>query len=266
MDSIWLPHGGRVESYVFLGALFVFAVLETFRPLRSSVLSTPRRWLNHGILLALNTVLNVILFRGGAVVFSGLISANGYGFLNHFALPYSLRFAIGFAAVDLVHYASHYIYHRIPLLWRIHRVHHADPEFDVTTGFRFHPAEALLTQGVNFALIALLGPPPLAVLAAETASLFQDVFEHANIEVPAPLDRFLRMFLTTPNMHRIHHSVLIAEQSRNFGTILPWWDHLFGTYAQTPSLGLKEMETGLEGYPKDQSASIRRTLAMPFTL
>ncbi len=264
MDSIWLSHGGRLESSVFLGALFAFAVLETFRPLRASMLSTTRRWLNHGFLLALNTGLNVVLFRGGAVVFSGFVSASGYGLLNHFASPYAARFVIGFAAVDLVHYASHCVYHRIPWLWRIHRVHHADSDFDVTTGFRFHPAEALLTQSVNFALIALLGPPPLAVLAAETATLFQDVFEHANIEVPARLDRFLRMFLTTPNMHRIHHSVLVAEQSRNFGTILPWWDRLFGTYAQQPSVGLKEMETGLEGYPKDQSASVRRTLAMPF--
>jgi sterol desaturase/sphingolipid hydroxylase (fatty acid hydroxylase superfamily) len=255
---------GRLESYIFLGALFSFALVETFRPLRPPQLSTPRRWLNHTVLLALNTVLSVLLFRGGLVVFASLMAAGGHGLLNHFASFYALRFAVGFFAVDLVHYASHYTYHQIPFLWRFHQVHHADPEFDVTTGFRFHPAEALLTQSCNFALIALLGPPALAVLAAEAATLFQDIFEHANIEVPPRLDRFLRWFLTTPNMHRIHHSVQRSGQDRNFGTILPWWDRLFGTYAQ-PSIELKRMETGLEGYPAPQSASIGRTLAMPFT-
>lgn len=252
-----------MESYVFLGALCTFALIETFIPLRLAKVSTPRRWLNHGILLALNTGLNLILFRGGAIVFAAIVSEHGYGLLNHFATPYIIRFAVGFAAVDLVHYASHYTYHQIPWLWRIHRVHHADPEFDVTTGFRFHPIEALLTQGCNFALIAALGPPAMAVLVAEAATLFQDVFEHANVEIPPRLDLFLRIFLSTPNMHRIHHSVLIPEQNRNFGTIFTWWDRLFGTYARQPSTSLKQMQTGLADYPGARSTSILETLKMP---
>ncbi len=263
MDSTWLSSGGRLESYVFLGALFVFAAIETVRPLRASKLATHRRWLNHGVLLSLNTVLNVVLFRGGTIVFAILISHKGYGLLNRFEGFYALRFLIGFAAVDLSHYTSHYIYHRVPFLWRIHRVHHTDPEFDITTGFRFHPFEAVLTQSCNFALIALLGPPPLAVLAAEAVTLFQDIFEHANVEVPARLDRILRLFLVSPNMHRIHHSVLIGEQNRNFGTIFPWWDRLFRTYASHPSVELEKMETGLDGYPGLESISIRHTLSMP---
>ncbi len=264
MDSTWLPQGGRVESSVFLGALFFFALIETFVPLVAARLSTPRRWLNHGILLTINTGLALLVFRGGAVVFSALVRASGYGLLTHFDVPYPLSFLIGFAAVDLVHYGSHYTYHRIPLLWRIHRVHHADAEFDVTTGFRFHPMEALLTQACNFAMIAVLAPPPLAVLAAEAATFFQDIFEHANIELPASLDRVLRLFINTPNMHRIHHSVLVEEQNRNFGTVLSWWDRLFGTYAPKSSGGLGETEVGLAGYPPKQSTSVLRTLAMPF--
>src|SRR5271165_2155142 len=146
MDSAWLSAGGRVESYVLLGATFVFAIVETFRPLREAKLSIPRRWLNHGVLLALNTALNVVLFRGGTVVFATVIARNGYGLLHRFAPPYAVAFAGGFLSLDLVHYATHYVYHRIPWLWRIHRVHHTDPDFDITTGFRFHPFEAVLTQ------------------------------------------------------------------------------------------------------------------------
>jgi len=253
-----------MESYVFLGALLSFALIETFRPLRNPKLSTPGRWLNHGVLLALNTALTTVLFRGGAIVFAIFIGAKGYGLLNRFAPPYAIRFAVGFVAADLLHYASHYVYHQIPLLWRIHRVHHTDPEFDVTTGFRFHPFESLLTQALNFAMIALLGPPALAILAAEVVTLFQDIFEHTNAEVPRGLDRILRIVLITPNMHRVHHSVLAADHNRNFGTIFPWWDRLFGTYAPHPSVELRKMETGLAGYPAHQSASILHTLATPF--
>ncbi|HVO97541.1 MAG TPA: sterol desaturase family protein [Bryobacteraceae bacterium] len=264
MDSAWLSQGGRLESYILFGTLICFALVETFVPLRPLVLSMARRWLNHGVLLAINTGLNVLLFRGGAVVFAILIRERGYGLFHRLEVPYLLAFAISFAAIDLAHYGSHIAYHRIGLLWRIHRVHHADPDFDVTTGFRFHPAESVLTQALVFALIALTGPPPLAVLAAEIATIFEDIFEHANVEIPSPLDRFLRLWLITPNMHRVHHSVEIGEQNCNFGTIFPWWDRLFGTYAARPSAGLKEMETGLAGYPAQDSASIASTLAMPF--
>jgi sterol desaturase/sphingolipid hydroxylase (fatty acid hydroxylase superfamily) len=260
MDSTWLSRGARLESYVFLGAVFTFAVIETFRPLRPSILPTRRRWLNHGILLAVNTIVNVLLFRGGAVVFSVLADSAGYGLFHHLTPPYAVRFVIGFAAVDLAHYASHFTYHRIAILWRIHRVHHTDPEFDITTSFRFHPVEGILTQTFLFAVIALLGPPPLAVLAVQLASIFEDIFEHANVGISPRLDRFLRLFLVTPNMHRVHHSALILEQNSNFGTILPWWDRLFGTYSAQSSVG----EIGLDGYPERESTSVLRTLGMPF--
>ncbi len=254
--------GSIVETYVFLGALFFFALLETFGPLRPLKMSTPLRWLNHGVLLVLGAALNIILFRGGAVVFANLVATGGYGLFHRIAIPYLLRVAIGFAGVDLVHYASHVAYHRVPWLWRIHRVHHADPDYDVTTGLRFHPLEAILTQGSIFALIALLGLPAFAVLAAEIATVFQDIFEHANIELPLSLDRFLRWFMITPNIHRVHHSVEMAQQDRNFGTILPWWDRLFGTYT---AASFSNDQTGLAGYPERESASVVRTLAMPFT-
>lgn len=263
MDSTWLSNGGRLESYVVWGALVFFALFETFHPLRAHKISTPRRWLNHGILFTLNTLLNVVVFRGGAVVFALLVSQKGYGVLDRFIPFYSLRFVIGFVATDLIHFTSHYIYHQVPFLWRIHRVHHTDPDFDVTTGFRFHPLESLLTQSLNFGMIALLGPPAMSVLAAEAVTLFQDIFEHANVEMPPALDRVLMPLLISPSIHRIHHSTLAAHHNCNFGTIFPWWDRLFGTYAQRPSVELKEMETGLVGYPEQHSASIFHTLAAP---
>jgi sterol desaturase/sphingolipid hydroxylase (fatty acid hydroxylase superfamily) len=261
MDSNWLPHSGRLESCVFLGALLFFALIETFRPFQTPKLSTSRRWLNHGVLLALNTAINVVLFRGGTVVFAILIAAKGYGILNRFALPYAVRFAIGFVAIDLLHYASHRVYHRIPFLWRIHRVHHTDPDLDITTGFRFHPFEALLTQGLNFASIALLGPPAMAVLAVEAITLFQDVFQHANVKMPRVVDRILAAILISPSMHRIHHSTHVVD--RNFGTIFPWWDRAFGTYTAQSSVELQTMETGLDGYPHHHSTSLLHTLTLP---
>ena len=264
MDSLGLSPGSRMESFVLFGGLLLFALIETFRPLRLPNLSTPQRWLNHGVLFALNTGLGTLLFRGGAVVFAAFAHDRGYGIFHRFQLPYAAQFIAGFALVDLAHYASHYSYHRIPVLWRIHRVHHADPDYDVTTGFRFHPMEALLTQALVFGLIAAFGLPAMAVLAAETVTAFQDLFEHANIEIPARVDRFLRLLLITPNMHRVHHSVDIAEQSSNFGTILTWWDRLFRTYTSGPAVPLDEMETGLEGYPPEESLRVMDTLRMPF--
>ncbi len=264
MDSIGLSYGSRMESFVLLGALLLFALIETFRPLRLPNLSTPRRWLNHGVLFALNTGLGTLLFRGGAVVFAAFVHDRGYGIFNRFALPYAAQFIAGFVIVDLAHYTSHFTYHRIPALWRIHRVHHTDPDFDVTTGFRFHPAEALLTQAFVLGVIAAFGLPAMAVLAAEAVTSFQDVFEHANIEIPVGIDRILRLFFITPNMHRVHHSVEIAEQSSNFGTIFTLWDRIFRTYTASPAVPLEKMETGLEGYPPEKSVRVIDTLRMPF--
>jgi len=252
-----------MAPYLFWGALMCGALAETFFPLRDLVLSITRRWLNHGILLAINTAINVLIFRGGVIAFAAFIEERQFDVLPH--VSRTAAFVVIFLALDLARYASHRLYHRFALLWRIHRVHHADPDFDVTTGFRFHPLEAMLTECLLFAVVAALGPPVAAVVLAESAATFEDIFEHVNVPIPQRLDRMLRMFLITPNMHRVHHSADAAEQNTNFGTVLTWWDRLFGTYAAHASVDLPQMEVGLASYPAAKSTSIASTLAMPFT-
>jgi sterol desaturase/sphingolipid hydroxylase (fatty acid hydroxylase superfamily) len=252
-----------MAPYVFWGALMCGALAETFFPLRELALSTSRRWLNHGALLAINTAINILIFRGGSVAFAAFIDQRKYGVLRNASL--AAAFVVTFLALDLARYVSHRLHHRMAVLWRIHQVHHADPDFDITTGFRFHPLEAMLTECVLFAVILALGPPVAAVLIAESAATLEDLFEHVNVPLPDRLDRLLRMFVVTPNMHRIHHSADADEQNTNFGTVLTWWDRLFGTYAPRASVDLRDMQVGLADYPASRTTSIASTLAMPFT-
>jgi len=240
------------------------ALAETFRPKRRLVVSTPKRWTHNTLLWALNVLVVTGVYRATGVVVATLVSSSPYGLLNGDAIPYAVRFAITFVLLDLLHYAQHRLYHGVGFLWRMHQVHHTDVEFDLTTGLRFHPAEALLTQGVRLGVIALLAPPPLAVLALEVASQVQDLFEHGNVAIPVWLDRILRFVLVTPDMHRIHHSSEVGEQNRNLGTIFPWWDRLFGTYTQDPAGNQETMSLGLSGIPASRSVSLWQTLTHPF--
>jgi sterol desaturase/sphingolipid hydroxylase (fatty acid hydroxylase superfamily) len=226
--------------------------------------STPRRWTHNILLWVLNALLVTGVYRATGVAVATLVQASPYGLLNHETVPYAIRFAVGFALLDLLHYGQHRLYHRIGLLWRMHQVHHTDVEFDLTTGLRFHPTEALLTQGIKLGVIALLAPPPLAVLALEVATQAQDLLEHGNVAIPRGLDRILRLVLITPDMHRIHHSSDVAEQNRNLGTIFPWWDRMFGTYTQDPAGNPETMSLGLTGIPAARSLSLWQTLTHPF--
>jgi sterol desaturase/sphingolipid hydroxylase (fatty acid hydroxylase superfamily) len=264
MDSIWLRAGGSAGGYILLGVFLAVAVAEMFRPRRKLAEPTPRRWAHNTVLFGLNTLVATLVYRASGVVVAALVSSSSFGLLNRTSVPYAVRFALGFLAIDLLHYGQHTLYHRVGFLWRLHQVHHSDSDFDLTTGFRFHPGEALLTQGVTLGVIALLAPPTLAVLAVETVSQAQDLFEHANLALPARWDRILRAVLITPDMHRIHHSADLGEQNRNLGTIFPWWDRVFGTYLADPAGGQENMPLGLRGIPAKHSVSLWRTLAHPF--
>ena len=264
MDASFLPQGGKLASYIFGGGFIVLAVAETFLPFRELKVSLPRRWLNHGALFAINMAALKLVFRATGVAVAAMVAASPYGVLNRDAVPYAVRLVLGVALVDLTHYTQHFLYHRIPWLWRVHRVHHTDPDFDVTTGFRFHPIEAVITQGLTLVVIAVFAPPALSVAIAEGASGVQDLLEHTNVAIPAWLDRTVRRAFVTSNMHRIHHSVEVDEQGRNLGTIFSWWDRMFGTYAENPSVPQDQMKTGLAGYPDARSANIVSTLTHPF--
>jgi sterol desaturase/sphingolipid hydroxylase (fatty acid hydroxylase superfamily) len=262
-ESFGLQHQGSLIGGLLLLAFVGFAVWETFRPRRASVAPTGRRWLNHATLWFLCNVM-LWLYRASGVVVAIAVSGRSYGLLNREILPFWARFTISVLLLDLLRYAQHRTYHAIPVLWRIHQVHHADQDYDWSTGLRFHPLEALLTQGSYLALIAALAPPPLAVLCVELADIVLNFFEHANVAVPSGIDTRLRRFLVTPDMHRIHHSEEVAEQNTNFGTIFPWWDRLFGTYIQEPAAGRDKMRVGLRGLPAEGNQGLLGMLALPF--
>jgi len=166
--------------------------------------------------------------------------------------------------LDLVKYAIHRTYHSVPFLWRVHQVHHSDPDFDVSTAVRAHPIEMIFTQGGYLAAVAILAPPVLAVLVAELASCFQSFFNHANASLPGWVEKPLRFLLITPDMHRIHHSEEVEEQYMNLGDIFPWWDHLFRTYLAAPAAGQDGMIPGLKGFQNEGSLGLAFMLRQPF--
>src|SRR6185436_7476914 len=208
---------------------------ELAAPRRRQLVSRQTRWpSNLGLLLVDVTVLR-LLVPGATVAVALMAEARGWGFLNVPAMPAVLAFVVGVLLLDLVIYFQHVTFHAVPALWRLHRVHHADLDFDVTTGTRFHPVEILISTGVKCAAVAAIGAPVLAVLLFEVLLNATAMFNHANARVPLGMDRFLRWVVVTPDMHRVHHSIVHNESSSNFGFNAPWWDRLFGTYRAQPA-------------------------------
>jgi len=188
----------------------------------------------------------------------------GWGLLNSVALPAWAAFALGVVLLDLLIYFQHVMFHAVPALWRLHRVHHADHDFDVTTGTRFHPVEILISTAIKCAAVAAIGAPAAAVLVFEVLLNATAMFNHANASVPARFERWLRWLVVTPDMHRVHHSVLYDESSSNFGFNLPWWDRLFGTYTRQPRAGHDAMTIGVDAFRSPDDLRLDRLLVQPF--
>lgn len=250
----------------FLTLLVLFAGLETLVPRRSRNLSRARRWPTN---LAM-TVLNSVALRALAVLLPLLAigaaldaEAQGWGLFNRIDWPVWLELVLAVLILDLAIWAQHLVTHKVPLLWRFHRVHHADRDMDVTTGFRFHPVEILASMLLKIGLVYLLGPSALAVLVFEILLSGTALFNHANIALPGPLDRALRFVLVTPDMHRVHHSVHRAEHDSNYGFCLSLWDRLFGTYVAEPEAGHGAMTVGLE-WQDERPAKLGWVLRLPF--
>jgi sterol desaturase/sphingolipid hydroxylase (fatty acid hydroxylase superfamily) len=193
-----------------------------------------------------------------------LAQKSGWGLLNSFALPYWLPVVIGVAVLDLVIYLQHVMFHTVPVLWRLHMMHHADLDFDVTTGLRFHPIEVILSMGIKLSVVVVIGPPALAVLIFEILLNTTSMFNHGNIRLPSTIDRKLRLLVVTPDMHRVHHSVTIRETNSNFGFNLPWWDRLLGTYRDQPAAGHEGMTIGLAQFRDPKRLTFLWMLALPF--
>jgi len=248
----------------FLAAFALIGFWETFAPLRASPVSTPRRWLLNALLMASTNAAQVIVLRSSPGLAALAASSSGFCLMPKLPWPPAALWLLTILALDLIRYAQHWLMHRVDLLWRIHQVHHADPHYDMTTGLRFHPLESVIVNGSYLAAIALLAPPVAAVLAVEAAAAVQALFAHANADLPAPLERWVRRVWVTPTLHRVHHSADRCEQNRNFGMLFPLWDRLLGTYLATPSRPARTMPIGLAELPLTQSSSLLAMLTLPF--
>jgi sterol desaturase/sphingolipid hydroxylase (fatty acid hydroxylase superfamily) len=232
----------------FLGVFALVALWELKSPRRRLTLPKAGRWCNNLGLVFLNSFVLRLLFPAAAVGVALFAERQGWGLLNHYALPLGGSILITVVAMDLVIYLQHVMVHALPLLWRFHRVHHADLDYDVTTGARFHTVEIILSMLIKFATVLLLGPPVAGVILFEIILNATAMFNHGNIRLPRSLDRVLRWLLVTPDMHRLHHSVEDDEANSNFGFSLSWWDRIFGSYRDQPRKGHEGMVIGIHRY------------------
>ncbi len=232
----------------FFGVLAVMALWEILAPRRALTVSKVVRWANNLGLVFFNSLVLRLLFPAAAVGMAVFASDQGWGIFNYFQVPVWLAVIASVVAMDFVIYLQHVMVHAVPALWRLHRMHHADLDFDVTTGTRFHPFEIVLSMLIKFATIVVLGPPAVAVVIFEVVLNAAAMFNHSNVNIPQGVDRVVRWFLVTPDMHRVHHSVEDDEANSNFGFNLPWWDRLLGTYRDQPRAGHEGMTVGIHKY------------------
>lgn len=249
----------------FLGVFAVLAAAEVFAPRRRLSTSKSHRWFANLTIVALNPLAVVLIFPILPVGLALLASEKNWGLLNQFSMPYGIEVLIGVLMLDFVVYIQHVLHHAIPALWRLHMMHHADLDFDMTTGLRFHPIEIVISMTIKLSAVAALGTSPLAVLIFEVALNSTAMFNHSNIHLPVQLDRVLRLLVVTPDMHRVHHSVIIRETNSNYGFNLPWWDRLLGTYRDQPEKGHTDMTIGLSQFRDQQKLSLPHLLILPFT-
>src|SRR2546421_6156618 len=256
-------HPALLRLATFLAVFAAVAVWELAAPRRKPAFERGARWPHNLGLLALDAIVLRLAAPGAAVAVAMTAQAAGWGLLNATALPVWLAVVLGLVLLDLAIYFQHVMFHAVPALWRLHRVHHADLDFDVTTGARFHPIEILISTAVKCAAIAALGAPVISVFVFEILLNATAMFNHANASLPQRLERWLRWLVVTPDMHRVHHSVRYEESSSNFGFNLPWWDRLFGTYRAQPRLGHAAMTIGVDAFRSSQELRLDRLLVQP---
>ena len=265
LEQFVLAHEPAIRLGFFVGVFVIVALWELAAPRRALTVSKALRWGSNLGLVALNTVVLRLMFPLAAVGVAAFGAANGWGLLNHFEVPFWLAVPVAVIAMDFVIWLQHVMVHAVPALWRLHQVHHADLDYDLTTGARFHPIEIALSMLIKFAAITVLGPPVLAVVIFEVLLNATAMFNHGNIRLPAGVDRVLRWFVVTPDMHRVHHSVEDDETNSNFGFNLPWWDRLFGTYRAQPRAGHDAIVIGIHGHTDPREvARLDGMLLMPF--
>src|SRR5437773_2368996 len=253
---------GAIRLAAFVAVFAAVALWEALAPRRKRSFERRARWPHNLGLLLVDVALVRVFAPGAAIAVAMTAAGSGWGLLNALALPGWSAIAAGIALLDLAIYFQLVMFHAVPALWRLHRVHHADLGFDATTGLRFHPIEIFLSLAFKTAVIVLLGAVPWAVVAFEVILNGSSVFNHGNVEIPEQIDRWLRWAIVTPDMHRIHHSTRVVETNSNFGFSVSWWDRLFGTYRPAAALGQLGMKIGLSEYRAP--LHLRQLLLLPF--
>ena len=249
----------------FFGIFIIMAIWEFIAPRRALTVSKVVRWTNNIGLVFLNSLILRLLFPAAAVGVAAFAAENGWGLLNYYTLPLVLSVVLAVVAMDFIIYLQHVLVHAVPALWRLHRVHHADLDYDLTTGARFHTIEIILSMLIKFATIIVLGPPVVAVVIFEVILNGMAMFNHANARLPLGLDRVLRMIIVTPDMHRVHHSTEDNEANSNYGFNLSIWDRIFGTYIDQPREGHEKMTIGIHFYRDPKQVSwLPGMLMLPF--
>ena len=253
-----------IRLAAFAGIFAVMAAWEILAPRRDQKLGRRTRWSGNIGIVILDAVLVRLVFPITAVGLALVAEARGWGLFYVLDLTTWVSVPLAVMALDLAIYLQHVLFHAVPTLWRLHRMHHADLELDVTTGTRFHPIEIILSMGIKLGAVAAMGVPAVAVLAFEVLLNATSIFNHSNVRIPAWVDRGLRWIVVTPDMHRVHHSILAPETNSNFGFNLPWWDRLFGTYRDQPSAGHLGMTIGIEQFREPAEQRLGCMLTQPF--
>ena len=249
----------------FVGVFALIALWELAAPRRALRVSRSVRWTSNVGIVVVDTALARLVFPFAAAGVAVAAGSRGWGLFNALEWPFWIEVVLAVVVLDFVIYCQHVVFHAVPGLWRLHMVHHADLDFDLTTGVRFHPFEVLLSMVVKMAAVGALGAAPLAVILFEILLSATSIFNHGNVVLPSRLDRFLRLIVVTPDMHRVHHSVVPDETNSNFGFSLPWWDRLLGTYRAQPAAGHADMTIGLEQFREPRLQWLWHLLALPFT-
>ncbi len=258
-----IAHEAAIRLIAFGAVLASVALWESLAPRRERAFARRLRWPNNLGVAALNTLLVRAIFPFSAVAFALAGESRRWGLLNNLRIAAAPKIVAAAIALDFAIYLQHVMFHAAPALWRIHRMHHADLDFDVTTGVRFHPGEIVLSMAYKLGVIAALGASAAGVIIFEALLNATSMFNHANLRLPARADSILRLFIVTPDMHRVHHSIAIAETNSNFGFNLPWWDWMLGTYRAQPAAGHARMTIGIEQFREARELRLDRMLTQP---
>ena len=264
MEELVATNETTIRLVAFCALFGLFAITEILRPRRKLTVSKANRWFTNLAIVVLDSILVRLLFPAAAVGLALWAEFEQIGLFNLIEAPLWMSILISFIVLDFAVWLSHVLSHKIPLFWRFHRMHHSDRDFDVTTAIRFHPIEIIVSMGWKVAWVLVLGAPAVAVILFETVLNGTAMFNHSNTKLPLGLDRILRLIVVTPDMHRVHHSVISSETDSNYGFNLPWWDRLFGTYVDQPKAGHVEMTIGLSQWQDERPTKLGWSLSVPF--